>query len=257
VTVNADAHLFTKFEVAAIEKLAALNTDALKCMLFSSLVPARNNYEFLADLLATPIASPVISSVTTSGSGGTLAAGTYGYRVSALNALGETLASAEVTVVASGSTSSNTVNWPAVSGATRYRVYGRTAGSETLLATLGAVLTYVDTGAGTPAGVFPTVNSTGGAGVESSGAGYTAGGVSLTGVAVSQVGSVVTLDCDDPAWTGANFDAAFAVFLDTSPGSAATDPLICYWDLLGAQSPRGVPFSLAINPGGLATFTAS
>lgn len=110
----------------------------------------------------TPLTTPVNSAFTTETTGGTLAAGTYYYRVSAINAAGETLASLETSQVTTGTTSTVTVNWGAVSGATGYKVFGRTAGAELLIATVGSVTTYTDTGSATPAGALPTVNTTGG-----------------------------------------------------------------------------------------------
>lgn len=49
-----------------------------------------------------PLATPVLDAPTTATTGGTLTPGTYSYRVSALNALGETLASAAVSATIAG-----------------------------------------------------------------------------------------------------------------------------------------------------------
>ena len=106
------------------------------------------------------LATPVNAAFATATTGGTLAAATYFYRVSALNANGETLASTETSQVTSGTTSTVTVNWGAVTGATGYKVYGRTTGAELLIATVGAVTTYIDTGAVSPAGALPAANTT-------------------------------------------------------------------------------------------------
>lgn len=113
-------------------------------------------------ILQAALATPVNAAFSTATTGGTLAAATYAYRVSALDGRGgETLASTETTQVTTGSTSTVTVNWGAVTGATGYRVYGRTSGGQQLLATVGAVTTYTDTGAVTPSGALPTANTTG------------------------------------------------------------------------------------------------
>lgn len=85
---------------------------------------------------------------------------TYGYRVSALNAAGETLASTTVTTTTGNATLTagnyNAVAWTAVSGATSYKVYGRTSGSELFIATVVApTATFSDTGSLTPAGALP------------------------------------------------------------------------------------------------------
>jgi hypothetical protein len=113
--------------------------------------------------ITAALATPVNAAFSTATTGGTLAPGVYAYRVTATNASGETLASTETTITVPAGTSTNTVtvNWGSVTGATGYRVYGRTTGAELLLATVGAVTTYLDTGAGVPAGALPTVNSSG------------------------------------------------------------------------------------------------
>lgn len=103
--------------------------------------------------------APVQSTATTSTTGGTgLAASTaYFYEVTALNGISESLASNEKTVTTGlGSTNSNTVNWAAVTGAIGYRIYrGTTTGGENVFYTVGAVTTFVDTGAANAAGSPP------------------------------------------------------------------------------------------------------
>jgi hypothetical protein len=95
---------------------------------------------------------------TTAGTGGTLAAGTYGYRIVARRPLGTTTAtsmrSAEVqaTVAAGGKV---TIRWTAVAGATEYRVYGRAAGSQSMYWTTTAT-SFTDTGAAGASGTAPT-----------------------------------------------------------------------------------------------------
>lgn len=113
-------------------------------------------------ILHGEISTPVNAAFSTATTGGTLAAGTYSYRVSALDGLGgETLVSAATTQATTGATSTVTVNWGAVTGATGYKVFGRTAGSELLLATVGATTTWTDTGSVTPSGALPEANTTG------------------------------------------------------------------------------------------------
>lgn len=109
--------------------------------------------------------SPGLPTLTPSATGGTLPAATnYNYRISALNAVGETIPGPEAVTAATttGATGSIVVTWPAVTGATGYKVYGRVQGVEQLLATVGAVLTYTDVGTPAPAGAIPTSNSTAG-----------------------------------------------------------------------------------------------
>lgn len=113
-------------------------------------------------ILYAGLATPTNAAFSTATTGGTLAAGTYSYRVSALDGNGgETLASTATTQVTTGTTSTVTVNWGAVAGATGYKVYGRTGGNEQLLATLGNVTGWTDAGSVTPSGALPTANTTG------------------------------------------------------------------------------------------------
>lgn len=97
------------------------------------------------------VATPTAPTVTTSGTGGTLAAATYSYRVAALSSYGETVPSAAGAVVTTGTTSATTVTWSSVTGATGYAVYGRTASptggevTERLLARTTA-LSWTDDG---------------------------------------------------------------------------------------------------------------
>ena len=122
-------------------------------------------YDFAGNDDATPLSPPVISSVTTATNGGTVPAGTLYYVVTAINDNGETLGSAEVPVTSTGATSANTVNWtavvtpPGVYPVTGYKIYQGPTGAELLLATVGLVTTYVDTGAITPAGALPSTNT--------------------------------------------------------------------------------------------------
>ena len=117
------------------------------------------------ELILSQLTTPVNAAFSTSNTGGTLAPGTYYYRVAATDATGTTLASTETSKVVPGGTSTNTitVNWGAVPGATGYKVYGRSTGAELLMATVpgGGILAWTDTGAVTPSGALPTANTTG------------------------------------------------------------------------------------------------
>lgn len=109
-----------------------------------------------------PIVAPVQTASSTATTGGTLAAGTYYYKITALNAYGETIGSNEVSQATTGATSTNTLNWGAVAGATGYRIYrGTVAGGENVYYTVGAVSTYADTNAASTAGSPPAINTTG------------------------------------------------------------------------------------------------
>jgi hypothetical protein len=116
-------------------------------------------------LVLSSLSTPTGITVTPVGTaGGT----TYGYRVSAINTTSgaHTLASATVTTTTGNAslsaTNYNHVSWNPVPGATGYNVYGRTSGSELLIATVASpTLSYDDTGAVTPSGALPTENSSG------------------------------------------------------------------------------------------------
>ncbi|GAA1701599.1 hypothetical protein [Fodinicola feengrottensis] len=98
---------------------------------------------------------------------------------------------------------------------------------------------------------------TAGVGVETSGTGYTAGGLALTSISGSVSGHVYTLTCANPVWTTSTIAAAYALFYDSTPGSAGTNPVICYWDFGGTVSSTGASFTLTISGSGLLTLTGS
>jgi hypothetical protein len=116
------------------------------------------------------IATPTADTFTTADSGGTLIDETeYSYRVSALDADGESLAfeAVQETTLATGAGDENTitVKWLEVTGATSYNVYGRTEGSESLLANVAApTVEWEDDGSETPSGVEPVAENTTNAG---------------------------------------------------------------------------------------------
>lgn len=130
----------------------------------SRIIPNENSWiSFVANTSSTALAAPVETAPATAATGGTLAAGTYFYVVTATNAAGETVRSNELSQVAAGATSTVTVNWGLVTGATGYKVYrGTAAGAENaLVGTVGAVATFIDTGAAGTAATPPASNSTG------------------------------------------------------------------------------------------------
>jgi hypothetical protein len=107
-------------------------------------------------LVATPTG---VGASATSG-GGSLAPGAYFYRVVARRPAGQgnvakSLASAEVSATVSTSgAGAVTISWSAVSGATEYRVYGRTTGTQSVYwTTTGNAFT--DTGTAGTAGTPP------------------------------------------------------------------------------------------------------
>ena len=120
----------------------------------------------LAAGTVSSVSTPGAPTLTPSDTGGSLANGsTYNYRISAINSVGETVPGSEgtaATVV--GPFGSISVTWSAVSGATGYRIYGRTTGSEQLLATVigNSSTQFTDDGSLTPSGAIPGSNTTAG-----------------------------------------------------------------------------------------------
>lgn len=115
---------------------------------------------------ATQLSAPVNDTFTTASTGGTLLDSTaYYYRVAAVNASGGTSLASTETSITTGPPGTNantvTVKWLAVTGATSYKVYGRTTGGELFMATVTApTLQFVDDGSITPAGALPTSGTT-------------------------------------------------------------------------------------------------
>lgn len=111
-------------------------------------------------VFATILAPPSTLAVTPNVGGGSFAAATYFWKITGLNGRGETTASNEATTaVALNGTASLT--WAALPATTvGVRVYRGTAtGAENVLvATLGAVVAYTDTGTAGTAGAPPVAS---------------------------------------------------------------------------------------------------
>lgn len=91
--------------------------------------------------------------------GGTFAANTYYWVITALNTNGETIKSNEVSA-AIALNGQATLTWTALAGATGYNIYrGIATGGETYVATVGLVTTYADTGAAA-SGILPPTTGT-------------------------------------------------------------------------------------------------
>lgn len=120
--------------------------------------PDNNSFTAVNIGTGTQINPPAAPTVTTSTTGGTIAASTLlTYGVTALNAQGESTESGttNITTGSTTATNSNTISWTAVTGATSYNIYqgGKLIGNTT-------ALTFTDTGY--PQGAAaPTVNGTG------------------------------------------------------------------------------------------------
>jgi len=120
-----------------------------------------------AGLALEVLPPPTLTSVTTVASGGSILAGTYRFLVTSVNANGESHGIAdngvtyEKSVTTTGSTSTVTLTWVTVPGATSYRIYVTAAGgaSGTELFTATGTSPQTLTTLGTPAGAFPIVNT--------------------------------------------------------------------------------------------------
>lgn len=130
-------------------------------------ISAYHNETIAGGVQVTGIVTPVTRQYSTACTGGSLVhSTTYYYRITALSAMGESLASTE-TSKATGAcgavdTSTVTVTWGLIAGAISYNVYGRTTGAEQLIANVSGrdTLSYTDTGSISPSGALPTVNTT-------------------------------------------------------------------------------------------------
>lgn len=91
--------------------------------------------------------------------------------------------------------------------------------------------------------------------------GYTAGGAALTTPTLANTNNVIKLDSDDPSWTSANpgtFTARRAVYYDTTPGTAATDPLYSWVDFGADQvAQNGGVFTIQQAAAGISTITVT
>jgi hypothetical protein len=117
-----------------------------------------------AEVLSAALTTPAGLGAAAVGSGGTFAAGTYYWKITFINLVGETVGSAEVnaTLVLNGSAN---LTWTAPpAGATGVKVYRGTAiGAENVLVTTlaGTAVNYTDTGsAGTTGQSPPATNTT-------------------------------------------------------------------------------------------------
>jgi hypothetical protein len=100
-------------------------------------------------------AAPPAPTAVGSGTGGTLAAATYNYKLTfTIGGVESAMSAATANVVTTGATSSITLTWAALSGATNYKVYGRTGGSFLQMFS-GTATTFLDDGSVTPTGAGP------------------------------------------------------------------------------------------------------
>ena len=97
-----------------------------------------------------------------------------------------------------------------------------------------------------------------GAGTEvANGNGYTTGGATLTDKTEAFASNVKQFDAADVVWSTSTITAAYAVVYDSTPGSSATNPVLCYVDFDGNVSSSGGNFTIAWDSTGVFTVTVS
>lgn len=144
------------FILGGIAKVSKVLTNELR-------VVEGSNAKQGTAVLGAALGASTLNAPTTATTGGALAAATYYYVVTALNAVGEALKSNEVSIVTTGTTSTVSLTWSAVTGATSYRVYrGTAAGAQNVFYAPGNVTSFTDTGAANTAGSPPSTNTTNG-----------------------------------------------------------------------------------------------
>lgn len=89
------------------------------------------------------------------------------------------------------------------------------------------------------------------------GGGYTTGGITLANKTEAFAGQVKKFDADDVSWAASTITARYAVIADTTPGSAATNPLIAYVDFGADVVSTGGAFTITWDANGIFTVTVS
>ena len=92
---------------------------------------------------------------------------------------------------------------------------------------------------------------------EVTGTGYTAGGATLGTKAITYTAgtNVFMIDAADTVWSASTITARYAVVYDSTPGTAATNPLICYIDFGADVISSAGDFTITWSGSGIATVT--
>jgi hypothetical protein len=95
--------------------------------------------------------------------------------------------------------------------------------------------------------------------VSETGTNYTAGGATIANPTITYTGAtnVFKFDGDDVAWANSTINARYAVVYDASPGTAATNPLICYVDFGEDKISSTGNFPIAWSTDGICTITVA
>jgi len=91
------------------------------------------------------------------------------------------------------------------------------------------------------------------------GTGYTAGGFTVTGTTPAYTSGTNTMAFDgiDASWTTSTITARYAVVYDSTPGTDATRPLLCYVDFGADVSTTAGTLTLTWDTAGIASITVS
>lgn len=94
---------------------------------------------------------------------------------------------------------------------------------------------------------------------EVTGTGYTAGGATLGSTVVAYTAGTNTLNFDaaDTVWATSTITARYAVVYDSTPGSDATRPLICYIDFGADVISTGGNFTIVWDVNGIISVTVA
>lgn len=94
---------------------------------------------------------------------------------------------------------------------------------------------------------------------EVTGTGYTAGGATIANCTLTYTAgtNVLKLDGDDVSWPSSTITARYAVIYDSTPGTAATNPLIAYVDFGADVVSSAGTFTIAWHADGIATVTVA
>jgi len=89
--------------------------------------------------------------------------------------------------------------------------------------------------------------------------GYTAGGATITTTSAIYTAStnILMLDGADVSWADSCITARYAVVYDSTPGTAGTDPLICWTDFVGNVISSSGTFTVSWGAQGIVAITAA
>jgi hypothetical protein len=95
--------------------------------------------------------------------------------------------------------------------------------------------------------------------VSETGTNYTAGGATLANPAFTYTAgtNVFKFDGDDVAWANSTITARYAIIYDSTPGTAATNPLIAYVDFGEDKASTSGNFPIAWSTDGIFTITVA